>query len=165
MNSPLHEFVIEPTIEPERYEFNSPSLHQFALARRDFCKLLGAGITVFAVTKDALATQETAAGPHLQPPQLPKEITSWLHIGDDGSFTAFTGKVEVGQNARTSLTQSVADELRVPFSSVRMRAWLRGTPPMRSGLATAIAATTDPLTRAKTAYYLVITSSDYQVQR
>jgi len=120
MNSPLHEFVIEPTIEPERYEFNSPSLHQFALARRDFCKLLGAGITVFAVTKDALATQETAAGPHLQPPQLPKEITSWLHIGDDGSFTAFTGKVEVGQNARTSLTQSVADELRVPFSSVRM---------------------------------------------
>jgi len=120
MNSPLHEFIIEPTIEPERYEFNSPSLHQFALARRDFCKLLGAGITVFAVTKDALATQETAAGPHLQPPQLPKEITSWLHIGDDGSFTAFTGKVEVGQNARTSLTQSVADELRVPFSSVRM---------------------------------------------
>ena len=36
---------------------------------------------------------------------------------------------------------------------------------MRSGLATAIAATPDPLTRAKTAYYLVITSSDYQVQR
>jgi hypothetical protein len=36
---------------------------------------------------------------------------------------------------------------------------------MRSGLATAIAATTDPLTRARTAYYLVITSSDYQVQR
>ena len=36
---------------------------------------------------------------------------------------------------------------------------------MRSGLATAIEATTDPLTRAKTAYYLVITSSDYQVQR
>jgi len=36
---------------------------------------------------------------------------------------------------------------------------------MRSGLATAINASTDPLTRAKTAYYLVVTSSDYQVER
>jgi len=108
------------SLEPERYEFHSPSLHQFALARRDFFKILGTGIAVFAITKDALAAQETAPGPRMQPPQLPKEITSWLHIGEDGTVTAFTGKVEVGQNARTSLSQSVADELRVPFSSVRM---------------------------------------------
>ncbi|MFO1305474.1 MAG: DUF1800 family protein [Burkholderiales bacterium] len=39
------------------------------------------------------------------------------------------------------------------------------TPTMRTGLANAINATTDPLTRAKNAYYLVITSSDYQVER
>jgi uncharacterized protein (DUF1800 family) len=36
---------------------------------------------------------------------------------------------------------------------------------MRSGLATAINASADPLTRAKTAYYLVMTSSEYQVER
>jgi uncharacterized protein (DUF1800 family) len=46
---------------------------------------------------------------------------------------------------------------------------LHGTMPaaMRSGLATAINAVsaTDMLTRAKTAYYLVITSSEYQVER
>ncbi|MCY7305670.1 MAG: DUF1800 domain-containing protein, partial [Rhodoferax sp.] len=46
---------------------------------------------------------------------------------------------------------------------------LHGTmsPTMRAGLATAIntIAATDTLTRAKTAYYLVITSSDYQVER
>jgi nicotinate dehydrogenase subunit B len=106
--------------EPERYEFRSPSLHQFAVARRDFFRILGTGIAIFAVSKNAFATQETAPGPRIQPPQLPKEITSWLHIGDDGTVTAFTGKVEVGQNARTSLSQSVADELRVPFRSVRM---------------------------------------------
>jgi len=107
-------------IEPERYEFCSPSLYQFALARRDFFKILGAGIAIFAVAKDAAALQETAPGPRLASPQMPKEITSWLHIGEDGTVTAFSGKVEVGQNARTSLTQSVADELRVPFSGVRM---------------------------------------------
>ena len=106
--------------EPERYEFQLPSLHQFTLARRDFFKILGTGIAVFAASKNAFAAQETAPGPRMQPPRLPKEITSWLHIGEDGTVTAFTGKVEVGQNARTSLTQSVADELRVPFSSVRI---------------------------------------------
>jgi len=107
-------------VEPERYEFNSPSLHQFELARRDFFKILGSGIAVFAMARNASALQETAPGPRIEPPQLPKEIDSWLHVGDDGTVTAFTGKVEVGQNARTSLTQSVADELRVPFASVRM---------------------------------------------
>jgi isoquinoline 1-oxidoreductase len=34
--------------------------------------------------------------------------------------TAFTGKAEVGQNIRTSLTQAVAEELRVPAASVRL---------------------------------------------
>ena len=90
-------------IEPERYEFRSAPLHQFELARRDFFKILGAGIAVFSVAKNSEALQETAPGPHIAPPQLPKDITSWLHIGDDGIATAFTGKVEVGQNARTSL--------------------------------------------------------------
>src|SRR6185369_3021948 len=37
-----------------------------------------------------------------------------------GEVTAFTGKVEVGQNTRTTLTQSVADELHVPVSSVHL---------------------------------------------
>ena len=32
----------------------------------------------------------------------------------------FTGKVEVGQNIRTSLAQLVAEELRVPFDSITM---------------------------------------------
>ena len=35
-------------------------------------------------------------------------------------MTASTGKVEVGQNARTSLTMAVADELKLPVDSVHM---------------------------------------------
>ena len=38
--------------------------------------------------------------------ELPKEINAWLHIGEDGGVTVFTGKVEIGQNIRTSLAQS-----------------------------------------------------------
>ena len=42
----------------------------------------------------------------------PREIGAWLHVGEDGAVTVYTGKVEVGQNIRTSLTQVVAEELR-----------------------------------------------------
>ena len=52
--------------------------------------------------------------------ELPRDIEAWLHIAEDGAVTASTGKVEVGQNARTSLTMAVADELRLPVESVRM---------------------------------------------
>ncbi|MFO0984556.1 MAG: molybdopterin cofactor-binding domain-containing protein [Planctomycetota bacterium] len=39
-------------------------------------------------------------------------------IGEDGRITAATGKVEVGQGSRTSLTQAVAEELLVPAGAV-----------------------------------------------
>jgi len=107
--------------EPERYEFQAAPIHEFALDRRDFFKLLGAGIAVFAITKDALAAQETAPGPRsFHSEELPNDISAWLHVGEDGSVTGFVGKAEMGQNIRTSLTQTVADELRVPFETVRM---------------------------------------------
>ena len=105
--------------EPERYELRSKPLHHFELDRRDFFKLLGAGIAVFAVAKGSLA-QETGPSRAFHNEELPTEIDAWLHISEDGAVTAFTGKVEVGQNIRTSLAQSVADELRVPFESVRL---------------------------------------------
>jgi nicotinate dehydrogenase subunit B len=107
-------------IEPERYEFRAVPMHHFALARRDFFKLLGAGIAVFAVARDLLA-QETAPSPQgFHNEELPNEIGAWLYIGENGIVTGFTGKAEIGQNIRTQLAQTIADELGVPFSNVRM---------------------------------------------
>ncbi len=105
--------------EPERYEFREDSFHHFEMQRRDFFKVFGAGIALFAVAKDAIAAQESGAG-GFRGGELPREISAWLHIGEDGGVTVFTGKVEIGQDIRTSLAQSVADELRTPFESVRM---------------------------------------------
>jgi isoquinoline 1-oxidoreductase len=108
-------------LEPERYEFRAMPMHQFALGRRDFFKIFGAGLAVFAVAKDISAMQETAPGPHgYHNEELPKEIGAWLHIGEDGTVTGFAGKAEIGQNVRTSLAQTIADELGVDFASVRM---------------------------------------------
>ncbi len=106
--------------EPERYELRSPAIHQFNLQRRDFFKLMGAGIAIFTVAANASAAQESGAGRRRSDQDQPKDISSWLHIGDDGMVTVFTGKVEVGQNTRTTLAQSVADELRVPLENIRM---------------------------------------------
>jgi isoquinoline 1-oxidoreductase len=41
-------------------------------------------------------------------------------VDERGNVTAYTGKVEIGQNVRTSLAQTIADELRVEWSSVTM---------------------------------------------
>ena len=116
MSEPAAKFVPEP----ERHEFRETPLHHFELRRRDFFKAMGAGIAIFVVAQDALALQESGRVRGIREEELPKEITAWLHIGDDGGVTAFTGKVEMGQNIRTSLAQAVADELRVSFESVRM---------------------------------------------
>ena len=52
--------------------------------------------------------------------RMPEQVNAWLHIAEDGSITVYTGKVEVGQNARTSLTQAAAEELHAPVASIRL---------------------------------------------
>jgi len=45
---------------------------------------------------------------------------AWIHLGEDGKARAFTGKVEVGQGTRTALSLVVAEELRLPLTSVEL---------------------------------------------
>jgi CO/xanthine dehydrogenase Mo-binding subunit/aerobic-type carbon monoxide dehydrogenase small subunit (CoxS/CutS family) len=45
---------------------------------------------------------------------------AWIHIGRDGTVTAFTGKVNVGQDNRTALRLVVAAELGAPLGAVRL---------------------------------------------
>jgi isoquinoline 1-oxidoreductase len=104
--------------ELRQHESISRLRHGFELKRRDFFKLLGGGLVVGVASLHAPA-QESGARIKSRP-ETPETLDSWLHIGDTGQITAFTGKVEVGQNVRTSLAQQVAEELRVPLSSVQM---------------------------------------------
>lgn len=91
------------------------------LDRRAFLQSLGGGLLVLCSFEETEA-QESGRGGHRrrQGEPLPKNIAAWLHIAPDGAITAFTGKVEVGQNIRTSLTQAVADELRCSPASVQL---------------------------------------------
>ena len=87
------------------------------LDRRDFLKVLGGGLLI-CLAPEFSGAQESGRtfGGH----ELPKDLNAWLHIDADGRVKVFTGKVEVGQNIRTSLAQAVAEELRVPFDSITM---------------------------------------------
>src|SRR4051794_10543696 len=95
-------------IEPERYELEGK---YEGLDRRTFFKTLGLGLVVVGL----LHGQRRGGGG-----ERPREIAAWLHIGEDGAITGFTGKVEVGQNTRTALIQGIAEELRVPVAVVRL---------------------------------------------
>ncbi len=116
----MNEHVGVPlSIEPERYEFHEARAYVFELTRRDLFKFLGAGALFLCATPKTDAVQESGRGQH-RGESLPKEIGAWLHISEDGKATVFTGKVEVGQNIRTSLTQAVAEELHVPVSQIEL---------------------------------------------
>jgi CO/xanthine dehydrogenase Mo-binding subunit len=103
-------------LELERYELREGPAYRFELERRDFLKSLGGGMLLLLVLENPAAGQES--GRARSGEDLPQEIAAWLHIGGDGKITVFTGKTEVGQNIRTSLTQAVAEELRAPVSHV-----------------------------------------------
>ena len=88
------------------------------LTRRDFLAALGGGIVVLCAVEAADA-QESGRRAH-RGDALPQEVSAWLHVGEDGAVTVYTGKTEVGQNIRTSLSQAVAEELHAPVASIRM---------------------------------------------
>jgi isoquinoline 1-oxidoreductase len=109
-------------IEAERYELFEGPGYKFHFDRRDFIKAFGVGIVFIVPLGRALAQQRGQGesgrgGPN---ERQPSDIGAWIHIDEDGGVRVFTGKVEMGQNIRTSLAQAVADELHVPVGTIRM---------------------------------------------
>jgi CO/xanthine dehydrogenase Mo-binding subunit len=83
----------------------------------------GALIVSFSLSK-ALAQDQTA--PVAAPPSPPGSLKtsplldSWIRIDADDGITVFTGKAELGQGFKTAFQQIAAEELEVPFSSVKV---------------------------------------------
>ena len=109
-------------IETERYELFERPGYNFQFDRRNFIKAFGAGIVFIVPLSRALAQQrgQGESGRTGAANQLPNDIGAWIHIDEDGALTVLTGKVEMGQNIRTSLAQAVAEELHVPLAMIRM---------------------------------------------
>jgi isoquinoline 1-oxidoreductase len=106
-------------LEPERYELLTDGPLSLAFDRRDLFRLVGAGLIVAFLLDDADA-QRPKGGRKRPGGAAPRELGAWLHIAADSKVTVYTGKVEVGQNIRTSLTQVVAEELRLSPSRISL---------------------------------------------
>jgi nicotinate dehydrogenase subunit B len=116
-------------VDVERYELFEPPFYRMGTGllevygdlsptRRDFIKTFGTGLLVLLVAPKIGAAQESGRG--FGGANLPSDVSAWLHIGEDGAVTVFTGKTEIGQNIRTSLTQAVGEELKAPLGAITL---------------------------------------------
>jgi len=90
-----------------------------SFSRRQFLKGTGALVVSFSFLRPlsgALAQSAPPVGADLDPTSL----DSWLKVGQDGSVTVFTSKVDLGTGIETALAQIVAEELDVPFKKIKM---------------------------------------------
>jgi len=91
-----------PQVRPRRpWDLTGP-------ADRDWFDILGDGLVVVLEPDQPDPGTWTTAS------------TAWLHVTEDGLVTAFTGKVDVGQDNRTALRMLVAEELGAPLHRVRL---------------------------------------------
>ncbi len=89
------------------------------ISRRDFLKVTGSGLFLyFTIGEVPLIQQEVQS--RRASPGLPSDFNAFLKIGEDGRVTCYTGKIEMGQGAITSLAQELADELDVALDAVDM---------------------------------------------
>jgi nicotinate dehydrogenase subunit B len=111
-------------LEVERYELFAGPAYNFNFNRRQFLKAFSGGIALIVPMSNLVAStlqqQQGESGRGRGNERVPDDIGAWIHIDENGTVSVFTGKVELGQNIRTSLTQAVAEELHVPLTTVRM---------------------------------------------
>jgi nicotinate dehydrogenase subunit B len=117
MNATFHD---EAVIDPELYELLG-GFDAVETTRRDFFGIAGTGLIIALLMGERAMAQPPRPGGGGQPGGAgPRDIGAWLHVGEDSAITVYTGKVEIGQNIRTSLAQVVSEELHAPVKTVRL---------------------------------------------
>src|SRR5690348_7035191 len=101
--------------EPGFAESIEQVAYDFGLDRRSFVQFLGAGLMVAVSATPALAQRRGRSGGGGA-----RNVAARVHIGQDGTITVLTGKVEAGQGARAELSQAAAEELRVPITRIQL---------------------------------------------
>ena len=107
-------------IAEEQFELKSAPKYNFQPSRRDFTAILGAGLMISLTSSGAIAQQEGRQRGRGGGRNAPATVSERIHIGEDGLVTVFTGKVEVGQDAKTQVAQAAAEELRIDFEHIRV---------------------------------------------
>jgi nicotinate dehydrogenase subunit B len=93
-----------------------------AFTRRSI--LLGGGALVVsvgsAVSLDTLLSIQAAFAQGAKPALTPDQLSSYIAVNADGTVSAFFGKMDMGHGLFVAIGQIVAEELDVPFKSVKV---------------------------------------------
>jgi isoquinoline 1-oxidoreductase len=108
-NQEMPTVPVEETVDSVEFDF--------AMNRRRFVQVLGAGLVIAVSGGPAWAQDRGGRGSR---GGSPRAVAARIHIANNGTITVLTGKVEMGQGARTELTQAAAEELRVAVGQVQM---------------------------------------------
>jgi CO/xanthine dehydrogenase Mo-binding subunit len=86
--------------------------------------LLGGGALVVsvgaAVTLETVLSIGKAHAQGARPPLTPEQLSSYIAVNADGTVSAFFGKMDMGHGLHVAIGQIVAEELDVPFKSVKV---------------------------------------------
>ena len=88
--------------------------------------LAGSGVLIVSFSLSNAFAQDQAAPAAAPAPKPPGSLAtspnldSWIRIDADGSITVFTGKAELGQGFKTAFQQIAAEQLDVPFASLKV---------------------------------------------
>ncbi|MGC1094623.1 MAG: molybdopterin cofactor-binding domain-containing protein, partial [Pseudolabrys sp.] len=86
--------------------------------------LLGGGALVVsvgsAVSLDTLLSIQAAFAQGAKPALTPDQLSSYIAVNADGTVSAFFGKMDMGHGLHVAIGQIVAEELDVPFKSVKV---------------------------------------------
>src|ERR1700688_4329514 len=93
-----------------------------AFSRRTLLK--GGGALVVSVgaglALEALLDHRAALAQNIKPPLMPDQLSSFIAVQADGHVIAYFGKMDMGHGLTVAVGQIVADELDVPFHTVRV---------------------------------------------
>jgi CO/xanthine dehydrogenase Mo-binding subunit len=86
--------------------------------------LLGGGALVVsvgaAVSLETVLSIGKAYAQGAKPPLTPDQLSSYIAVNADGSVAAYFGKMDMGHGLHVAIGQIVAEELDVPFKSVKV---------------------------------------------
>ena len=72
------------------------------------------------VSLDIVLSLQAAHAEGAKPPLTPDQLSSYIAVNADGTVSAFFGKMDMGHGLHVAIAQIVAEELDVPFKSVKV---------------------------------------------
>jgi nicotinate dehydrogenase subunit B len=95
---------------------------EMTVSRRSVLQVGGAVVVSIGmpVGLDTVVGINHALAQGARPPLVPSELASYIAVNTDGTVAAFFGKMDMGQGLFVAIGQMVAEELDVPFSSVKV---------------------------------------------